>query len=419
MRQLLTCVVWWGVAFTVTPSAWSQEWTRFRGPNGSGLGQATSLPAKWTPADYNWKAKLPGEGHSCPVVWGEKVFLLSADPQTATRYVLCLSTRDGRELWRREYASKTHKLHQRNTYASSTPAVDAERVYVAWSEPAQIALRAFDHEGRELWVSDLGPEVSEHGFGTSPMLFEDLVILANSQQGEELEPGQAPGKSSLLAVEAKSGQVRWNTPRTTTRACFATPCLYQPAVGPPELICASMGDGIYSLEPRTGRENWKFATAFTMRVVSSPLVAGGLVFGSTGSGGGGNYVVAVRPGPQPELAYTLKNAASYVPMLVARDKLLFMFNDKGVVTCCDLQTGDTHWRERVGTAFTGSPVLADGKLYIVSDEGQVYVLAAAKEFRLLGENPLGEPSRSTPAVAGGRLYFRTKSQLFSVGGQRP
>lgn len=420
MRMFLCCLICFvGQQFVTASSAPAQEWTRFRGPNGQGHSAATDLPEKWTEADLNWKVALPGQGHSSPVLWGEKILLMSADPATATRYVLCLSATDGRELWRREYASQTHRIHMRNTYGSSTPAVDAERVYVAWSTPARLTLLALDHDGKDVWDLDLGPVVSEHGFGTSPMLYQDMVILSNSQQAEELEPGQLPGKSAMLAFEAKTGKLRWSQPRVSSRVCFSTPCIYEPAGGPPELICTSTSDGVFSLDPLTGQENWKSPGTLTMRVVNSPFVAGGLIIGSVGSGGGGNYIAAVRPGKAPQTAYIVKRNASYVPTLVAKDGLLFMFNDKGVVSCLELQTGEVIWQERVSRGFSGSPVLGDGKLYIIDDDGTVHVLAASKQYRLLSSNPLGEPTRSTPAIAGGRLYFRTLSHLVSVGGRKP
>jgi outer membrane protein assembly factor BamB len=419
MRPRVHCCLLAGIVpLVVAATARAQEWTRFRGPNGTGIGQGQGLPVQWQATEWNWKVQLPGEGHGSPVLWGDKLFLLSADPKSATRYVLCLSIVDGRELWRREFASEPHRLHQRNTYASSTPVVDAERVYVAWTEPKHVTLRAFDHAGRDVWQQDLGNDVSEHGFGTSPIRFDDLVILSNSQQEQELEGDQQPGKSLMMAFDARSGQLRWSTPRVSVRVCYSTPCLYEPPDGPPELICTNTGDGAYSLDPRTGRENWKVAGAFAMRVVSSPVLAGGLVFGSTGSGGGGGCVTAVRPGPQAEIAYTIKNAAPYVATMVAHGDLLFLCGDKGVVACVNPRDGEAYWRERVTDAFYSSPVIADDKLYCVSEAGVVYVLAAGKEFRVLGENPLGELTRATPAIAGGRLYFRTKSQLFSVGGKQ-
>lgn len=398
-------------------AVFAQEWTRFRGPNGMGLSEAKNLPATWTEADYHWKATLPGVGHSSPVLWGDRIFLNSADPETATRYVLCLSAVDGREVWRRQYASQTHPIHARNTYGSSTPAVDAERVYVAWSTPARLTLLALDHDGNDVWDLDLGPVVSEHGFGTSPILYRDMVILSNSQQAHELEPGQQAGRSSILAFEAKTGKLRWNQPRVSSRVSFSTPCIYDRPGGRPELICTSTSDGVFSLDPLTGRENWSTPGLFRLRVVSSPLIADGLIFGSIGSGGGGNSVTAVRPGPDAEAVYTLKGNASYVPTLVAQDGLMFMLNDRGVVSCVDVQTGEDHWRERLSRGFSGSPVIGDGKVYVIDDDGNVLVLAAEKEYRLLGNNPLGEASRSTPAIAGSRLYLRTLSHLVSVGGK--
>jgi outer membrane protein assembly factor BamB len=395
----------------------AQEWTRFRGPNGTGLSEAKHLPARWTEADHVWRVELPGQGHSSPVLWGEKIFLMSADPQTATRYVLCLSATDGRERWRREYPSQPHHLHTRNTFASSTPAVDAERVYLAWSTPERVTLLALDHDGNEAWRLDLGTWTSQHGFGTSPMLYEGMVILSNNQQAQQLDPGQQPGESYMMAFDARTGETRWRTPRVSIRVCYSTPCILQSPGGRPELICTSTADGVFSLDPFTGRENWKVADALKMRVVSSPLVTDGLIFGSTGSGGGGNYVVAVRPGDEAELAYTIKTNAPYVPTLVAKDGLLFLVYDRGIVSCADVRSGQIHWRQRLSRGFSGSPVIADGKLYCLDDEGTVFVLAASQQYRLLGVNPLGEPTRSTPAIAGGRLYFRTLSHLTAVGGK--
>jgi outer membrane protein assembly factor BamB len=286
---------------------------------------------------------------------------------------------------------------------------------VAWSTPDKVTLMALDHEGRDVWSRDLGSWTSQHGFGTSPMLHEDMVVLSNNQQAQQLEPGQTPGESYMLAFDAKTGKDRWRTQRAAVRVCYSTPCIYQPPGGSPQLVCTSTGDGVYALDPNTGRELWKAADTLRMRVVSSPLVAGGLIFGSTGSGGGGNYVVAVRPGQDARVAYTIRSSAPYVPSIVAKDGLMFLFYDRGVATCADVSSGRVHWRERLSDGFSGSPIIADGKVYCIGDDGVVYVLAASQQFQLLGENPLGEPTRSTPAVAGGKLYLRTLSHLFSIG----
>ena len=396
----------------------AQEWTRFHGPNGTGVSEATSIPAVWSKSDYNWKVKLPGIGHSSPVLWGNKIFLLSADPQDATRYVLCLDAADGRQLWKRAFKSSPHNLHPRSSYASSTPTVDADHVYVAWAAPKQMTLKAFTHEGDEVWSLDLGRWVGQWGFGTSPMLYQDLVILSASKQAQGIPQGQVPGKSSIMAFDRKTGKQRWRTPRKSTRVCYSVPCVYRPPRGAPELICCSTGNGIFSLDPKTGNENWAI-DVFKMRTISSPIMAGGLIFGSTGSGKGGNYVVAIRPGKSAQIAYKFEGSqkAPYVPTLVARGDLLFLWSEKGIVSCLDAPTGKQHWQQRIGGNYNGSPIRVGNKIYCIDEGGLVMVIAAERKYRLLGKNALGEASRSTPAVSGGRLYLRTYAHLFSVGGK--
>ena len=416
------CVLFCGLA----SSSPGQEWTRFRGPNGSGVSECTTIPVKWTEADYRWRARLPGKGHSSPVVWDDRVFLLSADPQTATRFVLCYSAVDGRQLWLREYASKPYPLHQRNTYAASTPAVDDERVYVALGSPEQVLLKAFDHDGREVWTRDLGRWVGQHGFGASPIVYQEMVILHNAQQAQELDPGQEPGQSTMVAVDRRTGQEIWLQKLPTVRVCYSVPLIYEPKDGPAELVCTSTGNGIFSLNPTTGEQNWS-VPAFTMRVVNSPILAAGLVFGSNGSGGhGSNYLVAVRPGSSPALAYPpLKSSgkvrAPYVPCFLSQDEVVFLIHDQGFAACIEATTGNVRWFERMGgtAAFSGSPIRVRDRIYCIDEQGVVHVVAAdPTQYRLLARNPLGEASRSTPAVSGGRMFLRTESQLFCVGSEQ-
>jgi len=403
-------------------AALAQEWTRFRGPNGSGESETTTIPASWTEKDLNWKVELPGQGHSSPVLWGDKIFLLSADPENATRYVLCLSAADGSTIWRRDYPGVTHKLHLKSSYASCTPACDARQVYVAWSDPEHTRLFAFDHAGNEKWSIDLGPWVSQHGFGTSPMLYDDLVILTVSQEPSKnpADPRE-PKESFIVAVEQSGGKIRWKTPLKVDTACYTVPCLRKNDAGEEELISLSTVEGIFALDPRTGRQNWAAPGVFTMRTVSSPVLAAGMIFGSTGAGAGGHYVVALKPGPSPSIAYEIKEQAPYVPTPVTKGDLMFLWADKsGVVACTSAATGKQIWQKRVGGAYYGgSPVRAGDKLFIVDESGTVYCLAASDQFKELGRTELGEASRSTPAIAGGRLYIRTISHLYSVGGKSP
>ena len=387
----------------------AQEWTRFRGPNGSGISEATNIPATWADKDYNWKVKLPGIGHSSPVIWKDKVFLTSADNDTALRHVLAVSTADGHTLWERTYASSTHTKHTLNSFASPTPTVDDERAYFVWSSPEEYSVRALTHDGQEVWHRSLGPFVSQHSSGTSPIIFGDMLILNNDQDGV----------SFLIALDRRTGEPVWQTPRNSTAVAYSTPCVYEPAGSPAELIFNSGAHGITSIDPANGAKNWEISV-FDKRSVSSPVIAAGLIFGSCGSGGGGNYVVAVRPGKadgsvQPEIAYKVTKSAPYVPTLVAKNDLAFLWSEQGVVTCLDADSGDVLWQKRAGGNYYGSPICIADRLFCISTDGEVVVLAAAPEFAELGRNQLGEGSHSTPAVADGVLYLRTFSHLFSLG----
>jgi len=420
LRLLRTTVLAGSLVLLLGALAAAQEWTRFRGPNGTGASQAKGIPVTWTEKDYNWKVEIPGVGHSSPVVWGERVFVMSADPDDATRYLLCYAADDGRELWRTEYKSSPHHLHDRSSFASCTPAVDAEQVYFAWSTPAETTLVALDHKGREQWKLDLGRWQSMHGFGQSPMLYEDLVILPNMQQAIKLNPGESPGESFLMAFDRKTGELRWKTPRKSVVANYSVPCIYQPPGGKPQLICASTGDGICGYDPATGRELWSYAKAFKLRTVSSPIVVGDVVIATDGEGAGNNSVVAVRPAAPDKPVYKITRAAPYVPTPIVKDDLVFLWSDKGIVTCIRGADGSEVWQHRVGgnnTGYSGSPVRVGDAIYCIDEDGNVMVIAAAEKFKLLGKNPLGEPSRSTPAISGGKMYLRTYSHLISLGGK--
>ena len=381
----------------------AQEWTRFRGPDGSGASE-TSFPGTWAVKDFAWMAELDGRGHSSPVVWGERIFLNGALADGATRSVVCLDARDGHLLWKKHFESSTSRIHAQNSHASSTPAVDESRVYSAWATPEALLVTALDHRGNQVWQRNLGPFTSQHGFGTSPIVYEDMLIIGNEQDGE----------SSLVALDRKTGEVRWRTPRRTEGVAYSTPTVMRHAPGLPELIFQSEAHGITSIDPRSGSSNWELGV-FKMRTVGSPLVVGNLIIGACGSGGGSrNYVVAVRTGEKPKLAYRLEKSMPYVPTPVARGDLVFLWGDAGVVTAIEAQTGSKVWQHRVGGNFSGSPVRAADKLYCISTEGDVVVLAASRSYAELGRVPLGETCRSTPAIAGKQLLLRTESRLFCL-----
>jgi outer membrane protein assembly factor BamB len=381
------------------------------GPNGSGISPASTIPVRWADKDVNWKIKLPGRGHSSPVLWGKRVFVTSSDDKTGRRLLLCVDAENGMQHWLREFPGPVTKKHEDNSFASSTPAVDARHVYVTWGNPQEYLVIALDHTGKEVWRVDLGPFRAGHGFGGSPIVHEDLLVVANDQDGA----------SSVIALECASGKVRWRVSRRS-KASYATPCVFQPPGRPAELIFCSYEHGLTGIDPAKGRVNWErdiFFKGHLESAIASPIVASDLVLGSCGWLGVNYEVVAVRPyaAAVKEAAYRLDKIAPLVPTPLVKDGLLFLWNDRGVVTCADAKSGEVIWKERVPGSYYGSPVCAGGKLYCLSREGEVVVLSASRQFQLLASNPVGEGGHATPAIAGGRMYLRTFSQLISLGRQ--
>jgi len=406
----------------------AQEWTRFRGPNGSGIGHAPELPAKITDANVHWKLALPGEGHSSPVLWGERLFLTCSASEAGGISVLCINAKEGTIIWKREFGLKPFTIHDYNTFASATPAVDAERLYVVWNEPDHYVLTALDHAGKTVWQRDFGPFVSQHGCGTSPILCDDRVVLGNFQDDPKFVEGPMPdtrtGKSAILAVDARTGKTVWETPRRSTVVAYSTPCIYEPKAGPRALVFNSQSHGVSALDPGTGKVLWEYSHAFKRRSISSPIIAGDLILGSCGSGGGANVVTAVRPPAasetkEPAFAYQLKRSAPYVPTGICQDNSIWLWSDGGIVTCLTAASGEVRYQERVGGNFFGSPVLADGRLYAVSAEGEIVVVQASDKFNVLGRHALSETCRSTPAVALGCLFVRGERHLWCFGAAKP
>lgn len=403
------------LTLSLMPAAlWASEdgWNRFRGPDGSGQSDATSVPVTWSSGDYIWRVELPGIGHSSPVIWDGRVFISSALPEDATRVIRCLNTADGEMVWERRLASSTTKLGNSTSFDTSSPVVNDARVYIAWLDQQGYIVVALDRKsGEEVWRRNLGPYESEHGFGTSPVLFGDVVILANDQKGP----------SSILALDGRSGETKWKLDRRSVKAAYSTPIIYRPEGGAPQLIISSTAHGVSSIDPTSGGLNWEMSDVFgDLRVVGSPVAASDLIFAQCGVGGGGQKLVAIRPphaaGGEAQVAFEVKGSLPYVPTPVANGHLVFLISDNGVASCIDLRTGERVWRERIGGNFFGSPVRVGKAIYCISREGEMVVFAAAPQFEILGRIDLEEPSHSTPAVSDGVMFIRTFSHLMAIGG---
>ena len=391
----------------------SQEWTRFRGPNGSGISDSTTVPTKWDDKDLNWKTELLGRGQSSPVIWGDRIFVTSCDEDASTRYLQCIRVSDGTVLWNRDFPFEIYTKHKNNSYASSTPCVDAEFVYVVWQSKKASSLLAINHAGETAWTYDLGPYRHGQGGASSPILYDDAVVFANDQK----QP------SFLLAVDRKNGEELWKIPRDGKRACYATPCILHAKNQPAEIIFSHCFEGIIGVDAKSGTPKWHTDVfgRLPQRALSSPIVSGEFVFATSGAAGGERQLVAIRPNRREDEVsideiYRSNRQVPHVPTPLIYEDWLFLWNDNGIVSCLDSKTGKPIWTKRVGGNFFGSPICIDGKLYCVDRDGNVIVLAASDQYQLIARNSLGYPSKATPAVSDGTLFIRTESHLFSIGG---
>ena len=399
-------------------TALCQEWPRFRGPNGAGQSDAEGIPVTWTLEDCRWRVELPGIGYSSPVVNGDRVFITSANEEDGTRFIRCYNASDGKPVWEKTYPATKYRKHRDCALANATPALDGERLFSTWVTPDQYLVLALDQKtGDELWRRDLGAFKFRHGYGSSPMVHDGMLIVPNDQEGG--------GKSSLVALDVKTGEIRWQVERQSGRTAYATPCILSPKDGPAQLILVSTPHGVSGHDPATGKTHWEIELSTKLAVVASPMIASDSIIASCGTGGEGKRQIAVRPGDpgkgtQPQLAYELELARDrpYVPTPVVNGDLLLVWGDKGVVTCIDAPTGKTLWREELGEPFYGSPVRVGDRLYCISRKGTMFVVSAGREYKQLAKFSLDEPSHATPAIANGTMFVRTHSHLMAVGGSK-
>ena len=396
---LLACLL-----LTAGPFAGAADWTRFRGPNGTGVAADKNVPVQWTEQNILWKVVLPGGGHSSPIVHGDKVFLQSADAKS--RMLLCLDAKDGKLLWNKSVPGGTAKTHAKSSLASSTPATDGERVYCYFWDGKDVSLSAYDFKGNPVWHRVLGEFTSQHGAGASPMVVDGKVIVNNDQDG----------KSELIALDAKTGKPAWQVPRPPFRACYSTPFLLEKS-GNTELIVVSTA-GVTSYNPKTGGQNWHWEWKFdgmALRTVGSAVAEGGIIFAGSGDGSGARHMVAVHDNGKG-LVWEEKKTMPYVPCMLTLGDHLYYVNDRGIAGCIAARTGKEIWSQRLpGTGVFASPIMVDGKIYACSEDGSVTVYEAAPVFKQLAKNSLPEPILASPAVANDKLYIRGKTTLYCIG----
>jgi outer membrane protein assembly factor BamB len=396
----------------------AEEWPAWRGPRGDGTSTETGVPVTWSAAaNIVWKTAVPGKGHSSPVVWGDRVFVTACIEGEEKRVLLCFDRRTGKRLWERVVLrARLERLNRLNSYASSTPATDGARVWVAFLDYPHVRVACYDAEGNEVWRKTPGELHAVHGFCSSLIPYKDTVIL-NADQDAKL-----PLRAYIVALDKATGEERWRIDRPNRVRSYTPPAIFE-AAGKMQMV-VSGSKCVASYDPDTGKQHW-IIDGPTEQFVASLVYTDG-VFMMTG-GFPTLHILGIRPEgtgnvTDTHVAWHLRDRkiVSYVPSPIARGKYFYVVSDgavtsTGIVTCLEAKTGKVMWSERLGKHHSASPVLAEGRLYFLDDAGVTHVLKAEPTFEVIARNDLGEPCRASPAVSRGQIVIRGTKHLYCIG----
>lgn len=420
------------------------NWPSFRGPHASGVGDGQHPPTSWDPkTGHNvlWSTPIPGLGHSSPIVWGDRIFVTTAvsdDPNAVFRYgtdgrqdrrsdrarntwwVYAIDRRDGDVIWTREAVSGNPSVqrHPKNSYASATPATDGEHVVVL---VATGGLFCYDVDGELLWDIDLGPLDSwasydptyQWGAASSPIIWDDRVFVqADQQEG-----------SFIAAFDIGTGAEVWRRQRDLISS-FATPTI---RVGAERTELVTNGAGtMFGYDPATGEELWRLSGS-SLNTVPTPVIDQGLAFVTSGyrtfpifairDGATGDISLADGERSSEHIAWNSPRDGPYIATPLVYQGLLYVVSANGVLTVFNSTTGEQVYKRRIGTiggAYSASPVAGDGRLYLTSEDGDIFVVKAGPEYELLATNSMDEVLLATPAIANGQMIIRTTGHLVAV-----
>ena len=406
----------------------AENWPGWRGPSGDGVSAGEGIPTKWSSTEnIAWKIAVPGEGHSSPIVWGDKVFLTSSLTEKNKRILLCINRLSGQTVWQRDVVqSPPETIHRLNSRASGTPATDGKQVYVTFMRaegdeviapnvgserlitPGKIIVAAYDLDGNEKWKTNVGDFVSAHGFNTCPVLFEDLLILNGDHDGD----------AYLVALDRQSGRQRWRTRRENKTRSYVTPIIREIDGITQMILSGSLC--IASYDPRNGKRHW-IVDGPTEQFVASMVYDGKYVFATGGYPE--RHTLAIRPGGKgnvtdTHIAWRTTRGAAYVPSPIISGRYLLMVADSGIASCFEARTGKRHWMERLPGGHSPSPVSADGLVYFVSDRGVTTIIRPSETFAVIAKNELGEPVSASPAISQGQIFLRTHQHLYCIGSKK-
>ncbi len=399
--------------FILGGSARAEDWTAFRGPTGQGV-VAGALPTEWDgKKNVVWKQAVPGNGWSSPIIHAGRVYLTAAVPaekgDDLSLKALAFDAATGKPLWDTEVftqnAKSAPRIHGKNSHASPTPLTDGKKLYVHFGHQGTAAL---DFDGKVLWKNRDLKYSPVHGNGGTPILVDDALIFS----------GDGADKQFVAALDRNTGKELWKTDRKTTvgkKFSFSTPLLIT-VDGKKQVVSPGPG-AVIAYDPASGKELWKVRYGDGYSVVPRPVYGHGLVFLS--SGYDTPKLLAIKPDGQGDVtdthvAWTMTKGAPLTPSMVIAGDELYAISDQGIASCVDAKTGKVHWQERVGGAQSASPLLADGKVYFLGEDGNGIIVKASKEYEVVSKNPLKERTLASAAASDGALFIRTEKNLYRI-----
>ncbi len=409
MKSLFSCqILMIGILLFLSNFSRAENWPGWRGPRGDGTCIEKNVPTNWDPAGALWKTEIPGKGHASPIVWGDRVLTATGITATKERVLLCLDRTTGNILWQQTVIQgPLEKINKENSYASGTPVTNGKRVYVTFRVGDDIVVAA--HElagGRQLWRVRPGTHTGEWGFSNSPVLYKDKVIV----------DGDSKGDSFLIALNQEDGKTLWRKNRTNKGISYSAPFIRK-LDGRTQLIqCGNRC--VASFDPDTGQQIWMIDGP-SEEFVSTPTYSerAGLVFIS--SSWPKQVLLAIRPDgtgdvTQTHIAWQNRKGGPYVPSMIVAGDFLLSVNNSGVAFCYVAATGEVLWQQKLGRHHA-SPVLVNGLVFFINDNGQVNVIKPGKKFECVATYELGESCYASPAISDGRVYLRGFKHLFCLG----
>jgi len=380
------------------------DWPEFRGPSGQGYSADTGAPLSWSESEnIAWKTPLPGRGWSSPVIAGNEVWLTVSNERGRSLRAISLDAETGKlrhdvEVFRFE---RPPAIHEKNSYASPTPIIEGDRVYVHFG---MLGTAALTRGGKLLWKNQQLRYQHGHGPGGSPALAGDLLII--NCDGTDVQ--------YVVALDKNTGALRWQSDRPSARMAFSTPLVID--AGDSRQVVSVGGDRAVSYDLETGEQLW-WILFHGFSGVPRPVFGHGLVYLTTGFYN--PEVIAVRPDGRGDvtsshIAWQSSRGAPLTPSPLLVGEELYFVSDRGIATCLDAKTGRQHWQGRFRGAFSASPVYADGRIYVLNESGETTVIAAGQEFKKLAQNQLGAKTLASIAVSGAALFLRTESQLYRI-----